>query len=115
MAEQLDLLAYTPTHSFPQQPGHKARSTSRDAARAIADRAPTLRNLALREVRAAGGLTADEVADRLGKSILSIRPRVAELAALGLIYETTERRPNASGHKAIVWKVQPAATAIATG
>ena len=52
------------------------------------------------------GLTADEVADRIGKSVLAIRPRVAELAAAGAILDTQTRRKNASGRSATVWKVK---------
>jgi len=49
------------------------------------------------------GLTADEVAGRLGLSILSIRPRITELARLGKVRDSGERRRNGSGRKAIVW------------
>lgn len=113
MAEQLSLLDYVPP-KYPHHPGHKARATARDAARAIGGRAPTLRQLALDVIRTAEGATADEVAEILGRSILSIRPRVSELAALGLIYETTVRRPNASSVMAIVWKVSAAGMALPT-
>jgi len=50
-----------------------------------------------------GDFTADEIAIKLGKSVLSIRPRVSELARDGLIRKTGERRANASGIRAIVW------------
>ena len=38
-----------------------------------------------------GDFTADEIAIKLGKSMLSIRPRVSELARDGLIKKTGER------------------------
>ena len=50
-------------------------------------------------------LTADEVATLLGKSVLTIRPRISELARAGVITDSGNRRPNASGHNAIVWKL----------
>lgn len=77
-------------------------------------RAPTLRDLVLGYLELHGELTADEIAADLGYSVLSIRPRVTELGALGLIYDTGITRKNASGRPAIVWKATAAATAIAT-
>ena len=50
-------------------------------------------------------LTADEVATLLGKSVLTIRPRISELARAGVITDSGNRRSNASGHNAIVWKI----------
>jgi len=50
------------------------------------------------------GLTADEIAAALDESVLAIRPRVSELFHAGLIEKTGERRPNASGLNAHVWK-----------
>lgn len=50
-----------------------------------------------------GSYTADEVATMLRKSILSIRPRIAELHRKGWIFDSGKRRKNASGHGAIVW------------
>jgi len=39
----------------------------------------------------------------MGKSVLSIRPRISELAAASLIYDTGRRGKNNSGHSAIIW------------
>lgn len=80
--------------------------TSQAAAEAITAEAPRLRELVLRAIRAAGradGLTADEAAHRLRRSVLTIRPRVAELARENLIADSGARRRNASGRSAIVW------------
>ena len=52
-------------------------------------------------------LTADECAEMLGKSILSIRPRISELATKKLIFDSGKRRKTASGHNAIVWTTRP--------
>ena len=49
-------------------------------------------------------MTADEIAAKLGQSVLAVRPRVSELFHAGLIEKTGERRPNASGLNAYVWK-----------
>ncbi|MGU3316308.1 hypothetical protein ACLBWH_12225 [Sphingomonas sp. M6A6_1c] len=64
---------------------------------------------ALDVVERSNGLTADEVAGRLGLSILSIRPRLTELARLGRVRDSGSRRRNVSGKQAIVWApVNPA-------
>jgi predicted ArsR family transcriptional regulator len=71
----------------------------------MAPRAPILREKCLQAL-SLGPLTADEVADRVGATVLAIRPRISELARTGDIMDTGDRRPNASGHKAIVWKIR---------
>lgn len=90
---------------YPHKPGWKGRATSRAAAKAMADKAPTLRDqcLSIFEFYCTDA-TADEVAERLEKSLLAIRPRITELARLGLIVDSGERRKNASGKMAIVWR-----------
>ena len=80
------------------------RDTSLEAADAMADRAPILRARVL-GVLATGNFTADEVAAQLGESVLAIRPRVTELAKAERIADTGERRKNASGRRAIVWRL----------
>lgn len=92
--------------SYPQGPGWKARDTARAAADAAAPRAPRLRERIVGLLYPALTLTADEAAGILGESILSIRPRFSELAATGKIADTGERRPNSSGKRAIVWRLE---------
>jgi predicted ArsR family transcriptional regulator len=48
--------------------------------------------------------TADEVADQLGVSFLSVRPRLSELRRSELIEPTAERRKNKSGMLARCWR-----------
>ena len=69
--------------------------------------AKTLRARALACIaQASDGLTADQVAAQLDASPFAIRPRVTELNRQGLIERSrTERRRNASGMNAAVWKV----------
>lgn len=91
--------------SYPSVAGFKATETSAEAARTID--ASTCRALVLAALRKFGAMTADECALRyLGYSILTVRPRFSELKALGQIEDSGQRRKNASGHKAIVWKVR---------
>lgn len=88
---------------YPHAPGARDADTSRAAATDAAETAPQLRARALAVLEHSNGLTADEVAGRLGLSILSIRPRVTELSRLGKVRDSGERRRNASGRGAIVW------------
>src|SRR5262249_59257461 len=57
-----------------------------------------LRTLALQMLGATpAGLTADEIAARLGESVLAGRPRGSELLPAGGIEKTGKRRRNAGG------------------
>lgn len=91
---------------YPHQPGAKRPGTSQDAADAMTGRAPLLRDRCLAALRNSDGLTADEVAGDLRESVLAVRPRFSELSQLGQIEDTGERRPNASGKLAIVWRAR---------
>ena len=64
-----------------------------------------LRAKVLRSLREDGPGTPDEIAERFGLSILSVRPRFSELNRLGLIEQTNERGTNNSGHRADVWRI----------
>jgi predicted ArsR family transcriptional regulator len=88
---------------YPASPGFKSGGTSRAAAEAMKPRAGTLRDRALALLKDAA-LTADEVAWKLNRSVLSVRPRLSELVAKGLIHDTGRTRPNASGVQASVWR-----------
>lgn len=89
--------------SYPHRPGAQGRDTSLAAAEHAAETAPLLRGKALAIVERSNGMTADEVAGKLGLSILSIRPRMTELSRLGKVRDSGKRRANASGRNAIVW------------
>lgn len=89
---------------YPTTPGFKEHDTSKEAAKAISGRAEILRDRALTRI-ANRPSTADEVAEALGESVLAIRPRITELKQLGKIERSGERRANASGQKAHVWRV----------
>lgn len=96
MIEQPDMFTY------PASPGWKTTETSRVAAEEITPRARTLREQVLDLIQY-HDLTTDEVAAKLGKSVLAIRPRFSELSRMGLIHESGHTRKNASGVRAIVW------------
>lgn len=102
-ARQLDLIDDA-IGGYPESPGWKAEETSRQAAEDIKPKVATLRAMALAKLRDLGPLTADEIADHMNESILTVRPRISELRAKGLIEKTDVRRPNSSGKSAIVWR-----------
>jgi predicted ArsR family transcriptional regulator len=89
--------------SYPYAAGHRGTDTSRAAAEIIP--ASLLRGKVLEAFQRNGEMTADECAERLCASILSIRPRCTELRNMGKLVDTGSRRPNASGRSAIVWRV----------
>jgi hypothetical protein len=105
-------MSRTAEHLMPSPyvgPGHKERGgTSEAAAHHASVLADVIRRDVYRVILAAGpvGLTADEVARRLGRSVLSIRPRVSELANAERpwIARTGARRKNESGRWAAVWR-----------
>ena len=83
--------------------GFKEGDTSRAAAEAMSYRGKTLRKTVYACIVINPGLTADEIAARLGESVLAIRPRVSELRASGLITQDG-RGKNKSGASAHRWK-----------
>ena len=90
---------------YPEAPGHRNVDTSVAAAQDLAPKLGRLQHLALQAIRSAGwlGLTADELADRLDMGRYTVQPRTSELKLKGLIRDSGQRRPNATGKKAIVW------------
>lgn len=90
---------------YPDTPGFKVTTPETSLAAAVQEsaNAPTLRDLCLDYLRGQGPLTADELAEVMGRSVLAIRPRISELHALGKVEDTHIRRFNASGKKAVVW------------
>ena len=95
---------------YPDEPGWKEPTTSRDAAAKIRPSTNALYADILREIDAAGdrGLTSDEAAAKLGQSVLLIRPRFSELGPRhqGKIEKTGERRKNESGLVAAAWRIR---------
>lgn len=100
-----DLFDWQPPATYPEAPGFKERGgTSEEAAAAIESHAHTLRGRVWRLFDAGQELTADEIAALLNETVLAVRPRVSELRKSGRIEPTGERRENASGMRAWVWR-----------
>jgi predicted ArsR family transcriptional regulator len=103
-----------PLTRYPAMAGAKVSSgPSAEAARKISSSASRLRSLVLVELVSHGPGTADEIATRLERSALAIRPRISELRAAGLIEDTGHRRKNKSGMSAGVWRATRAGLAAA--
>ena len=100
-----DLFGDEPYEShYPEKPGWKEPTTSRAAADIIESNAETVRGEALRKLKQhPAGLTADEVAAHIKRSILTVRPRITELKLMGLVERSGECRLNRSGIRAAVW------------
>lgn len=96
------------TARYPEVPGWKTESpeTSRAAAVEETSRAATLHRRVADELAShPKGLTADECAGLLKESPLAVRPRFSELVKAGKAEDTGERRVNASGKQAAVWRL----------
>lgn len=92
--------------SYPATPGYKVDGPSKDAAIAMIPTAGTLRYRVFSAIEnSISGITTDECAERLGETVLSIRPRFTELMNGGWIEDSGIRRKNASGRSATVWRV----------
>lgn len=63
-----------------------------------------LRTLHSRRSRVWSGLTSEEIGDVTGLGHVAVARRMRAMADRGLVIETSERRVNRSGIKAIVWK-----------
>jgi len=87
-------------------PGFKEKTTSRDAAYAIAPSAEILRDKIYKTIKNAGprGKTADEAAEAIGSTPLACRPRLSELRAMDSIKPAKNmRRPSSTGRSSLVW------------
>lgn len=85
--------------------GRDHPATSHYAAERILPKTGTQRSRVLEAIRRQGGLTDEEIADRLGMNPSSVRPRRQELQKAGWVEDSGDRRPTASGAQAIVWTV----------
>ena len=92
--------------AYPATPAAGRTDTSAEAAEMLAPSVETIRAQVFEYIRnTTDGATADEAADDLGLSILTVRPRFTELKRLGQIVDSEQRRRNwRSNRTAIVWK-----------
>ena len=83
--------------------GWKRGDTSRQAAQSVAPNTRTIRMMILRALRLHGPHTPDEMAEHLGLSPLSVRPRFSELMNGGPIRDTGDKRPSSLGNPSKVY------------
>lgn len=99
------------TPRYPDAPGWRGPEggTSHDAAKAIAPKVTGRRLAVMNYLRnvAPEPQTGDEIAAALGWCKFSIRPRLAELHAAGLIEPDEKRGRNESGLTANRWRASP--------
>lgn len=101
MNEQTDLFAYPPGGTATGK-----TDTSRKAAAKIHRHTQPMRVRIMELMGTGVGLTADEIAAKLGSQIRSVRPRVTELFNNGDLVETRARRQNKDGNPQIVWRMK---------
>ncbi len=89
-------------------PWQRHSDTSRAAAISMYATAPTKRARVYRELLAAlpGGLTDEELQDRLHMNPSTQRPRRIELEKERLVYDSHEERMTRAGRAAVVWKAR---------
>ena len=91
---------------YPRTAGHRGnRDTSIMAGKHLQPHLGRLQNAVFNVVADAGpdGATCDDVGSALGWIVFRVRPRTAELRALGKIVDSGKRRKGGSGRMAIVW------------
>lgn len=79
------------------QPGWRRLDTAQPAM------AGGLRRRVFEELRRAPG-SCEDVAERLGAGLLSVRPRCSELAGQSRITDSGRRGLSANGRKVIIWR-----------
>ena len=81
-----------------------APDTSREAAAAVESVTGRDRQRVYAAIRTSGGLTDEEIRDRLGMGESTERPRRRELVVSGHIKASGRRRKTRTGRSAIVWE-----------
>jgi predicted ArsR family transcriptional regulator len=90
---------------YPNAPGYRQTETSKAAAESMKADAGLIRSAVVAALQRHGPMTADQCAVALTLDKLSVRPRLSELRELGRVEDSGERRSNASGRSAIVWRL----------
>lgn len=90
--------------------GYKAGLPAREAAQDQVPRTLIIRGLVLQALESTRHpLSSDEIAEMIEVDFISVRPRVSELLAKGLIRDSGSRRPSRYGRLVTGWELAPAA------
>ena len=93
---------------YPNKAGHRNIRTSVESAEQINPQLRRLHKIVILELEKVfpKGLTGSELANRVNRNLLTIRPRTTELKLLGLIVDTEKTRKNENGKSEIIYKLR---------
>lgn len=92
-----------PSLFAPREGGSNRTKTIRAAAESSARLAPTCRQRVLAELRTLGGMTHEELSVATGIRLDTVKARVHELGAMGLVRALKNTRATSTGHQALVF------------
>jgi len=93
---------------YPYKAGHRGIRTSIISAEDTNKRLRRLHKQVIIELSKVfpKGLTSSELANKIGRNLLTIRPRTTELKHQGLIIDTEKDRKNENGKPEIIYKLR---------
>ena len=93
---------------YPYKAGHRGIRTSIISAEDTNKRLRRLHKQVIIELAKVfpKGLTSSELANKIGRNLLTIRPRTTELKHQGLIIDTEKDRKNENGKPEIIYKLR---------
>jgi len=93
---------------YPNVAGHRGVRTSIQSAEEINPYISRIKKMIAIELESVfpDGLTGTELALRLKKNILTIRPRTTEMKLLGIIMDTEKTKKNDAGKPEIIYKLR---------
>ena len=93
---------------YPNVAGHRNVRTSIQSAEEINPYISRIKKMIAIELESVfpDGLTGTELALRLKKNILTIRPRTTEMKLLGIIMDTEKTKKNDAGKSEIIYKLR---------
>ena len=93
---------------YPYKAGHRGIRTSIISAEDTNKRLGRLHKQVIIELSKVfpKGLTSSELANKIGRNLLTIRPRTTELKHQGLIIDTEKDRKNENGKPEIIYKLR---------
>ena len=93
---------------YPNKAGHRNIRTSVESAEQINPQLRRLHKIVILELEKVfpKGLTGSELANRVNRNLLTIRPRTTELKLLGLIVDTEKTRKKENGKSEIIYKLR---------
>jgi ParB-like chromosome segregation protein Spo0J len=89
---------------YPESPGYKEPTTSKEAAERVAGTSEAARGMILSLLWTKPPMSADQIAAHFGWTVLYTRPRVSELHKMNAI-KKAGRVTNASGLSAWAWTI----------